>query len=177
MNDGTAEIIQLFGARPKPGKKISARSEPASRIPQPQSEEVASDTCSNQRLRAKRRDIWREADTVMDYWHLSLKMDSAIFRVQHHGTPESDMHSPYKPADHWTLVAKYREAWARLMLTPAPDAQAVVRKRAQINAENHKHTDLKPERIAHQIADDVEFLRSHPTRRGGHYSPKRDQEQ
>jgi hypothetical protein len=82
MNDGTAEIIQLFGARPKPGKKISARSEPASRIPQPQSEEVASDTCSNQRLRAKRRDIWREADAVMDYWHLSLKMDSAIFRVQ-----------------------------------------------------------------------------------------------
>jgi hypothetical protein len=72
MNDGTAEIIQLFGARPKPGKKISARSEPASRIPQPQSEEVASDTCSNQRLRAKRRDIWREADAVMDYWHLSL---------------------------------------------------------------------------------------------------------
>jgi hypothetical protein len=74
-------------------------------------------------------------------------------------------------------LAKYREAWARLMLTPAPDARVVVWKRAQLKAGHHKHTDLKPKRIEHAIVDNVEFLRSHPTRRGGHYSPKRDQEQ
>jgi hypothetical protein len=50
-------------------------------------------------------------------------------------------------------------------------------KRAQLKTGHHKHTDLKPERIERAIADDVEFLRSHPTRRGGHYSPKRDLEQ
>jgi hypothetical protein len=57
------------------------------------------------------------------------------------------------------------------MLTPAPDMLSVTWKRAQLKAENHKHTDLKTESIERAIADDVEFLRAHPTRR------KRDQEQ
>jgi hypothetical protein len=51
------------------------------------------------------------------------------------------------------------------MLTPAPDMQSVAWKRAQLKAENHKHTDLTTERIERSIADDVEFLKSHPTRR------------
>ena len=38
-------------------------------------------------------------------------------------------------------------------------------KRAELKAENHKHTDLKSERIERAIADDVEFLKTHPTRR------------
>jgi hypothetical protein len=42
---------------------------------------------------------------------------------------------------------------------------------------DHKYTDIKPERIERAIAEDVEFLRSHPTRRGGRRSSKRDQEQ
>jgi hypothetical protein len=33
------------------------------------------------------------------------------------------------------------------MLTPAPDMLSVAWKRAQLKAENHKHTDLKAERI------------------------------
>jgi hypothetical protein len=50
---------------------------------------------------------------------------------------------------------------------------SVTWKRAQLKAENHKHTDLKAERIERAIAEDVEFLKAHPTRQ----SRKRDQEQ
>ena len=94
-----------------------------------------------------------------------MKMDSVISRVQRHGTPEGDLHPTHDPKNHWRLVAKYREAWAHLMLTPAPDAKAVVWKRAQLKAGRHKYTDLTTERIERAIADDVEFLRAHPTRR------------
>jgi hypothetical protein len=176
MSDHTAEIIQFseIASRPKFGKKTEAR--PAPR-PAPRCEDGMTETCRNQRLRSDRRDVWREVEGVMDYWHISMKMNDAISRVQRHDAPEGKLHPAYKHEDHWNPLAKYREAWARLMLTPAPDALAVVWKRAQLKAGHHKHTDLKPERIERAIADDVEFLRSHPTRRGGHYSPKRDLEQ
>ena len=87
--------------------------------------------------------------------------------------PEGKLHPAYKHEDHWNPLAKYRKAWARLMLTPAPDALVVIWRRAQLKAGHHKHTDLKPERIERAIADDVEFLKAHPVRQ----SRKRDQEQ
>jgi hypothetical protein len=110
---GTAEIIQLFGPRTKRGEKINTD---RSLIPAPQCEEGVSDTAGNQRLRRDRRDVWREADAVMDYWHVSMKMDTAISRVQNFGTPEGDLRPVRNPAGHWALVGKYREAWVRLML-------------------------------------------------------------
>jgi hypothetical protein len=171
----TAQIIQFAAIRSKLGKKISPSSEPVSDRPRTAAgyfrNEDVSDTCQNQRLRSNRRDVWREADAVMEYWHVSMKMDSAISRVQNFGTPEGDLHPTRNPKDYWTLVEKWRKAWARLMLTPAPDMLSVRWKRAQLKARNHKHTDLKTERIEQAIADDVEFLKAHPTRR------RRDQEQ
>jgi len=90
-NTETAQIIQLFGARPKSGKPIArphgTESEPR---------DIASDTAGNQRLRYNRRDVWREADAVMDYWHVSMKMDFAISRVQNFGTPEGDGAAPHR---------------------------------------------------------------------------------
>jgi hypothetical protein len=65
-NIETAEIIQFADARTRVGKK------PASKVPQlrklPRNEDGITDTCINQRLRGDRRDVWREADAVMDYW-------------------------------------------------------------------------------------------------------------
>ena len=157
---------KLSNARPKLAKgerpKISGLNPPIVR-----DGEGLTETAKNSRLRGDRRDVWLEADAVIDYWHLSMKMDSVISRVQRHGTPEGDLHPTHDPKNHWRLVAKYREAWAHLMLTPAPDAKAVVWKRAQLKAGRHKYTDLTTERIERAIADDVEFLRAHPTRRGG----------
>jgi hypothetical protein len=170
----TAQIIQFAALRPKLGKKIGTRSAP---IPAPQCEEGVSDTAGNQRLRSNRRDVWREADAVMDYWHAVMKMDTAISLVQNCGAPEGDLHPPRDPKGYWTLVANWREAWARLMLTPAPDMLSVTWKRAQLKAGYHKHTDLKPERIERAIADDIEFLKAHPSRRGGGRSSKPEQEQ
>ncbi len=134
----TAEIIQLFAARPKLGKKIDTRSAP---IPAPQCEEGVSDTAKNQRLRDDRRDVWREANTVMTYWRASMKMHSAIMCVQRHQLPEGDLHAPSEHGEFHRLCAKWRQAWARLMLTPAADMRSVTWKRAQLKAENHKHTD------------------------------------
>jgi len=164
-NIETAEIIQFADARTRVGKK------PASKVPQsrelPRNEDGITDTCINQRLRGDRRDVWLEADAVMDYWHAVMKMDTAISRVQRHETPEGNLHPIREPKDYWGLVANYRIAWARLMLTPAPDMRSVTWKRAELKAEKHKHTDLKTERIERAIADDVEFLKTHPTRRSG----------
>jgi hypothetical protein len=160
----TCEIIQLSAARPKLAKgerpKISGLYSPIVR-----DGEGLTETAKNSRLRSDRRDVRLEADAVMDYWHLSIKMDSVISRVQRHETPEGALHPIHDPKNHWRLVAKYREAWARQMLTPAPDAKAVDWKRAELKAGRHKYTDLKSERIERAIADDVEFLKAHPTRR------------
>ena len=164
-NIETAEIIQFADARTRVGKK------PASKVPQlrelPRNEDGITDTCINQRLWGDRRDVWRAADAVMDYWHAVMKMDTAISRVQNCDTPEGNLHPIREPKNYWGLVANYRIAWARLMLTPAPDMLCVTWKRAELKAEKHKHTDLKTERIERAIDDDVEFLRTHPTRRSG----------
>ena len=43
----------------------------------------------------------------------------------------------------------------------------IVWKRAAFNAGQHRYTDVKPERIERAIDDDVEYLRTYPTRRSG----------
>jgi hypothetical protein len=105
MTAETAQIIQLSGFRPKLGKRILPIAKNSSN---PQYEEGISDTAGNQRLRSNRRDVWREADAVMDYWHVSMKMDGAIARVQNFGTPEGELYLTRDPKGYWTLVVKYR---------------------------------------------------------------------
>ncbi len=158
----TAQIIPLFGPRPKPGKKIGSRSEP---ISNPQREEGLTETCENQRLRSDRLDAWREADAVMRYWHICMKMESAISYVQRFDVPEGKLHPVREPKDHGTLIERYRLAWCHLMLTPAPDMRSVTWKQAQLKAENYKYTGLPPKQIEQAIADDIAFLKAHPTRR------------
>jgi hypothetical protein len=171
MRNHTAQIIECSTLRPKLGKRINSDGELISLNCRKLS--LPSDTAGNKRLRSNRRDVWREADAVMEYWHAAMKMDTAVSRVQNFGTPEGDLHPVRDPKDYWTLIAKYREVWARLMLTPAPTAREITWKRAQLKAENHKYTGLKVETIECAIADDVEFLKAHPMRQ----SRKRDQEQ
>ena len=63
------------------------------------------------------------------------------------------------------LVGKYHAALMAKLLTPAPTAADIAWKRAAFKAGQHVYTDVKPERIERAIADDVEFLKAHPTRR------------
>jgi hypothetical protein len=51
------------------------------------------------------------------------------------------------------------------MLTPPPDVAGVNWKRAQLQAENYRYTDVKPERLQRAIEADVEWLEAHPTRK------------
>jgi hypothetical protein len=124
-------------------------------------------TCRNQRLRLSRRDTWWEASELTDYWHARLKWDSALSFAQSRDV--ADANSLPKcdegPGGRLVLVDLWRTALVSQMLTPAPDAGAVAWKRAQIRAENVRYEDVKSERIERVIADDVEFLRTHPTRR------------
>jgi hypothetical protein len=123
----TAQIIPLFGPRPKLGKRILPIAKNSSN---PQYEEGISDTAGDQRLRSSRRDVWREADTAMAYWRMAMKMHNAIARAQSHGLPEGDLHAPIDHGEFHRLCAKWRQAWARLMLTPAADMLSVAWKRA-----------------------------------------------
>jgi hypothetical protein len=129
------------------------------------------ETCKNFRLRQQRQDDWRRADALREYWKAAREMDSAIHRVQQHELPEGDLHKPLAPGSCWPILAKYRAAIMAQLLTPAPTAREIEWKRAVFKHRDHEHTDIKPERIERAIADDVEFLKAHPTRR------KRGQEQ
>jgi hypothetical protein len=158
----TAQIIQFSDARPKRGKRTGVSATPVSN---PQCEDGITETCKNNHLRQVRNVRWRNADAVMCYWLASMKMDTAVSRVQNCNAPEGNLHPVRDPKGYWVLVDKYRLAWCHLMLTPAPNAREVKWKRAQLKADNHKYTGLPAERIEQAIADDVEFLKAHPTRR------------
>jgi hypothetical protein len=134
-------------------------------VANPQCEENVSTTYKNWHLRQQRHVKWREADALREYWHASFQMVKAISRVQNNNMPEGDLHPQCNPQDHWTILAKYRAAIMQQLLTPASTVAEVTWKRAAFKAGQHRHTDVKPERIERAIADYVEFLRTHPTRR------------
>jgi hypothetical protein len=199
MTNHTAQIIQLFAPRPKPGKKFNLRvTVSASRPPlgqpkrmvrttdntfasvdAPKSGEVksVSDTAENFRLRQERYFAWREATAVMNYWLAVMRMKSAISCVQNYGTPEGDTHEFVTDETHGMLVTKWRAAWACLMLTPAPNGRELNWKRDQIKGKKWKYNGLSAARIEQAIADDVEWLEAHPTRKGGRKPSKPEQEQ
>jgi hypothetical protein len=162
-NIETAQIIQLSAFRPKLGKRIASRGRPVAA--NPQCEENLSTTCKNQRIRQQLHANWRKADALRVYWRASFEMSGAISRVQNHDMPEGDLHPQRNPDDHWAILAKYRAAIVQQLLTPASTVAEVTWKRATFKAGQHRHTDVKPERIERAIADDVEFLKAHPTRR------------
>jgi hypothetical protein len=92
-------------------------------------------------------------------------MNDAIERVQNQGLVEGNSHPVRDPKDRWTIVAKWRAAIVRQLLTPAPTMREITWKRAVFKHGDHKHIGVNPERIEQAIADDIAFLKAHPTRR------------
>jgi hypothetical protein len=179
MKDHTAQIIQLFGPRPKPGKTFPLRVMVSAERPATaySRHEPATITADNSRLRSDRRDVWREADAVMGYWLAAMKMHTAISILQNFGAVEVERYPFIEPESHGTLVKKYRLAWAKLMLTPAPGSNHVRWKKMQFIAKNYEFTGLPPERIEQAIADDEEWLKAHPVRKGGRKPSNSGQQQ
>jgi hypothetical protein len=163
----TAQIIQFSTSRQK-FRKAAIISKP----PNKEVKIIVSATGVNFRLRQQRRDKWREADALRKYWHASMEMNGAISSVQSHGLPEGNLHPQYEPDQCWALIAKYRAAIMQQLLTPAPTSAEVNWKRTAFKHGDHEYTDVKPERIERAIADDVEFLKTHPTRRKGGITPE-----
>jgi hypothetical protein len=163
---GTAEVIQLDAFRGKSAVQRKRRTSIV-RAERSQREEGETETGRNFRLRQQRRGEWSRADAVREYWKAAREMDSAIHRVQQSELPEGDLHKPLAPGSWQPILAKYRAAIVAQLLTAAPTAREVEWKRAAFKGGDHEYTDIKPERIERAIADDVEFLRTHPTRRSG----------
>jgi hypothetical protein len=131
----TAQIIQFADGRSKFGRKPDSQPErPRTAAGYFVKEDGLTETCKNQRLRKGRHDNWRRANTIREYWSASLKMMDAIKRVQHGNMPEGNLHPEYKPADRWALIAKWRVAIVRQLLTPAPTAAEITWKRAAFKA-------------------------------------------
>jgi hypothetical protein len=164
----TAQIIQLFAAHPKPGKKFPLSVMVSAERPEPGTQRDISGTAANFRLRQERHFAWREATAVMNYWLAAMKMKSAISCVQNYGTPEGDQHEFVTDETHGMLVTKWRAAWACLMLTPAPNGRELNWKRDQIKGKKWKYNGLSAERIERAITDDVEWLNAHPVRGSKH---------
>jgi hypothetical protein len=167
-NIETAEIIQFAAIRPKLAK--GERPKPKSGFAEtlsslPRDEEGLTETAKNLHLRRARYDAWREADAAMDYWNIAMKMHNLIQRVQVDGLPEGELHDKIDHAEFHPLAKKWREAWSRLILTPAPDTRCVTWKKTQLKSRNQRCAGLPIARIEQAIADDIAFLKAHPTRR------------
>jgi hypothetical protein len=174
--DEHCQIIS-FVDRQKAGRRISIRGgnpllegpvetyavelEPAARV-RPQ--DGISETLKNRHLRDARKPQWDKAEATRKYWHTRLEMDSAIDAAQRHGIPEGTNHPPHIADDRWTLLANWRLSVAAQLMTPAPDTRAIAWKKAALEGEQWKWTDLKKESIERAIADDETFLNTHPVR-------------
>jgi hypothetical protein len=124
-----------------------------------------STTAENGRLRQERYEPWQMASAVTHYWKARLKFEDAISSVQRNGTPEGRSHPAVDPDDRFPPLDRYRAAHVKQLLTPAPDAAAVIWKQAALARGQHRFTDVKSERIERAIADDLAFLAAHPVRR------------
>jgi hypothetical protein len=165
VKDHTAQIIQLFGPRPKPGKTFPLRVMVSAERPAAaySRHEPATITAENFRLRKERYDGWRQADAVMDYWLAAMRMHTAISCMQKLRRDRGRSVSIHRAGRAWN-TRQYRLAWCKLMLTSAPNSCHVRWKRMQLIAKNYEYTGLSPERIEQAIDADVEWLNAHPVR-------------
>ena len=155
---------RVFSRRPR--EEIDLQDDPAPRSLS------TTPAAVNARLRIERREAWRRAEAVVDYWKQRMKFEYALERAQRMGLPEGRSHGPIDD-DRFSKVEKHRAAIVRQLLTPAPDAGAVKWKQAAFAGNDY--LDVKPERVDRAIADDLAFLAAHPIRRSnraeGHEAP------
>jgi hypothetical protein len=67
--------------------------------------------------------------------------------------------------ERFVLGELWRAALVSQMLTPAPDVNAVAWKRAVLSGGQPGFVSVAPETLHKAIADDVQWLNDHPTRR------------
>jgi hypothetical protein len=124
-------------------------------------------SCRNLRLRQVRHADWRTARHVTDYWRARCDWRSALQIAQMRDVADSRTFAKDESDHGFALVSLWRVALVNQMLTPAPTAAAVAWKQAAFRRGQHRYVDVKPEIIEAAIANDIEWLKAHPTRRAG----------
>jgi hypothetical protein len=124
-----------------------------------------STTAHNGHLRQERKEAWRSAEAATRYWSARLDFQSAVSWAQRMEIPEGRFHpSDPEDSDRMSMVEKWRAAFVKQLLTPAPDARELAWKQNALARGKYLHTGLKPERLKHAIAEDEAFLAAHPIR-------------
>jgi hypothetical protein len=123
---------------------------------------AATATAKNSRLRSARREAWRRAEALMNYWHALLKFTDAASIAKRHGLKEARACPEAGDETRLQILDSYRDAWGKLLLTPAPDVARVNWKRQQTR---RPYCGIKKELVEKAIADDIAFLDAHPARK------------
>jgi hypothetical protein len=152
-----AEATAIGNRLPTPRQR---RREGKPELPPP-----ATETAKNFRIRIARRDAWRRARLVSEYWRARLDWLAALSISQQYGIADSASFPSAENENRFGPVDRWREAVAKQLLTPAPDLGAVTWKRAKLKSSDFSHLPIKAARVERAIADDVAFLDAHPTRR------------
>ena len=148
----SAEIIDFTTRHPTPRAAADAPRKTAGTL---------TTTAKNERLRSARREAWRKAGAVTDYWNALLRFTDAVSCAKRHGLQEARAHTETNPDARWSILDSYREALGKHLLTPAPDVASVNWKRHRLSK---AYVGVKKELIEKAIADDIAFLDAHPTR-------------
>jgi hypothetical protein len=119
-------------------------------------------TAKNARLRSARWEVWRRADTLVNYWHALLKFTDAVSRAKRQGLEEALSHVETSGAERWQILDSYRDALGKHLLTPAPDVASVNWKRQRLSK---SYNGVKKELVEKAIAEDIAFLNAHPARK------------
>jgi hypothetical protein len=130
----------------------------------PPSTEAMTATAKNGRLREQREESWRRAEAATRYWRVRMTFHDAISQAQRMEISEGRNHPIVDSDDRTPIVRQWREALARQVLTPAPDANSVKWKHVVLDSGDLAYTGVKPERVERAIADDLAFLAAHPVR-------------
>lgn len=137
--------------------ETGSQSEPVTRKPR-------SETHANSLARENRRDAWHVAEVVTRYWHARIDMNDAAASAQREELPEGKNHPVLDFDGRMALVDRWREAKAAQLLTPAPRADAVLWKKAELKSPSFKHVPVEPRQVERAIEADEAFLASHPVR-------------
>jgi hypothetical protein len=139
----------------------TATSEPVWRADPPRNPPLT-ETARNTRLREQRKKAWQSAEAATRYWQARLRLDDAISIAQIREIPEGSFHPVVNCKGRLAMLAGWRDALARQLLTPAPDLGSVKWKQATLAGRQVHYSGVKPERIERAIADDLAFLAAHP---------------
>lgn len=129
----------------------------------PIAREPRSETHANRLARDHRRDEWRRAEALTQYWRARLNMYSAAQLAKTHELPEAQNHPQTDEDGRMAIVGHWRAAKANQLLTPAYQAAGVLWKKAQVSS-GIRHLPVEPGQVRRAIEADEAFLASHPVR-------------